>query len=68
MEFNEKEKLNMAIKIGIFGGTFDPFHRGHLEIVKAAIDQKLVDEVHIVPTIVDYHRNGKERWLLNYKR
>lgn len=68
MEFNEKEKLNMAIKIGIFGGTFDPFTEAHLAIVKAAIDQKLVDEVHIIPTIVDYHRNGKERWLPNYKR
>jgi len=58
----------MAYKIGIFGGTFDPFTEAHLAIVKAAIDQKLVDEVYIIPTIVDYHRNGKERWLPNYKR
>ena len=58
----------MAIKIGIFGGTFDPFTEAHLAIVKAAIDQKLVDEVYIIPTIVDYHRNGKECWLPNYKR
>ena len=58
----------MAYKIGIFGGTFDPFTEAHLAIVKAAIDQKLVDEVHIIPTIVDYHRNGKERWLSNDKR
>ena len=56
------------MKIGIFGGTFDPFTEAHLAIVKAAIDQKLVDEVHIIPTIVDYHRNGKDRWLLNDKR
>lgn len=58
----------MTYKIGIFGGTFDPFTEAHLAIVKAAIDQKLVDEVYIIPTIVDYHRNGKERWLPNYKR
>ena len=56
------------MKIGIFGGTFDPFTKAHIAIVKAAIDQKLVDEVHIIPTIVDYHRNGKERWLSNDKR
>ena len=58
----------MAFKIGIFGGTFDPFTEAHLAIVKAAIDEELVDEVHIIPTIVDYYRNGKERWLPNYKR
>ena len=58
----------MTHKVGIFGGTFDPFTEAHLAIVKAAIDQKLVDEVHIIPTIVDYHRNGKDRWLSNYDR
>ena len=58
----------MTYKIGIFGGTFDPFTEAHLAIVKAAIDQNLVDEVHIIPTIVDYHRNGKDRWLSNCNR
>ena len=56
------------MKIGIFSGTFDPFTEAHLAIVKAAIDEGLVDEVHIIPTIVDYHRNGKNRWLSNVKR
>ena len=58
----------MTYKIGIFGGTFDPFTKAHLAIVKAAIDQKLVDEVHIVPTVVDYYRNGKDIWLSNDRR
>ena len=58
----------MTYKIGIFGGTFDPFTEAHLAIVKSAIDQKLVDKVHIIPTIVDYHRNSKDRWLSNYDR
>lgn len=58
----------MTYKIGIFGGTFDPFTKAHLAIVKAVIDQKLVDEVHIVPTVVDYYRNGKDIWLSNDKR
>jgi nicotinate (nicotinamide) nucleotide adenylyltransferase len=58
----------MSCKVGIFGGTFDPFTEAHLAIVKSAIDQKLVDEVHIVPTVVDYYRNGKDRWLSNDSR
>lgn len=50
-------------KIGIFGGTFDPFTIAHEAIVKDVLDKKLVDEILIVPTIVDYHRPGKNSWL-----
>lgn len=55
-------------KIGIYGGSFDPFTLAHREIVKEALEQKLVDRVIIVPTIVDYHREDKLPWLsLNEK-
>ena len=53
----------MKEKIGIFGCSADPFTLAHREIVKQAIEQKLVDGVVIVPTIVDYHRGDKLPWL-----
>lgn len=50
-------------RIGIFGCSADPFTLAHREIVKQAIEKKIVDGVIIVPTIVDYHRGDKLPWL-----
>lgn len=53
----------MKEKIGIFGCTADPFTLAHREIVKQALNQNAVNAVVVVPTIVDWHRAGKTKWL-----
>ena len=53
----------MKEKIGIFGCTADPFTLAHREIVKQALKQNAVNAVVVVPTIVDWHRAGKTKWL-----
>lgn len=47
------------MKIGVFGGTFDPFTCAHYEIVKTCLESNAVDKVIILPTIVDYYRQDK---------
>jgi len=52
--------------IGLFFGTFNPFHNTHLEIVKAAIEGRRLDKVIIHPTLiprihVDAFRKGELR-------
>ena len=37
------------MKIGVYGGTFDPFHRGHLEPVLAAREKMEWDRVIYIP-------------------
>jgi len=43
-------------KIGIFGGTFDPIHNGHLGIARDLTDHLQLDRVHLVPCHNPPHR------------
>lgn len=43
-------------RIGIFGGTFDPIHLGHLIIVESASEILNLDEVLFVPTGIPPHK------------
>ena len=52
--------------IGLFFGTFNPFHNTHLAILKAAIEQRRLDKVIIHPTLIprihaDAFRKGQIR-------
>lgn len=38
------------MRIGIFGGSFDPVHLGHLELARCCQQQAELDEVWFVPT------------------
>ena len=46
------------MKIGIYGGSFNPPHKTHVEIVKKLLNLDVVDEVRIVPTNDDYAKPG----------
>jgi nicotinate-nucleotide adenylyltransferase len=37
------------VKLGVFGGSFDPVHHGHLAIAQAALESVPVDRVLFVP-------------------
>ena len=47
-----------ARKIGIFGGSFDPVHRGHLELAGLAQEALGLDEVRFVPCQISPHKTG----------
>ncbi|HET7703490.1 MAG TPA: nicotinate (nicotinamide) nucleotide adenylyltransferase [Candidatus Limnocylindrales bacterium] len=45
--------------IGILGGTFDPFHLGHLGLARAARDQLGLERVLVVPAAAPPHKPGR---------
>ena len=49
-----------ARRIGVFGGAFDPPHRGHVQLLQTAIRQLALDAVMVIPTGEAWH---KERGL-----
>ncbi len=47
--------------IGILGGSFDPFHYGHLSIAKAALKECGLSKIILLPTKVQPFKLGKKR-------
>ncbi len=49
------------MRIGIFGGSFDPVHYGHLLLAEMCREQCELDEVRLVPAAIPPHKQGKGR-------
>jgi nicotinate-nucleotide adenylyltransferase len=41
--------LSSPTRIGLYGGTFDPIHQGHLHLIEQLFERDLVDELILVP-------------------
>ena len=48
------------MKIGICGGTFDPFHRGHLEPIRAVRERMHWDRVLYIPAYVQPFKQDQD--------
>ena len=46
------------MRIGILGGTFDPIHKGHMDMASSAKEQLNLDEVWIMPAGTPPHKSN----------
>ena len=46
------------MKIGIYGGSFDPVHNGHLITAQAVIEMRNLDKIIFVPSYISPHKQN----------
>ena len=47
------------MKIGLFGGTFDPVHLGHIALARAAMERCHLQKILFVPASIPPHKQGQ---------
>jgi len=48
------------MRIALFGGSFDPFHYGHIELIKGALSSGAADVVIVIPTVNNNFKRGRK--------
>lgn len=54
-------------KIGIYGGTFDPIHQGHLIIAQFVLDELNLDKIVFVPAAIPPHKEHQKITDANFR-
>ncbi|MBT6338982.1 MAG: nicotinate-nicotinamide nucleotide adenylyltransferase, partial [Desulfobacula sp.] len=44
------------MKAGLFGGTFNPFHNGHIEIIQYVKDRYGLNKIFLIPSATPPHK------------
>ena len=48
------------MKVGLFFGTFNPLHNGHIGICKKLFEKKIVDEIWLVISPLSPHKISEQ--------
>ncbi|HSW79635.1 MAG TPA: nicotinate (nicotinamide) nucleotide adenylyltransferase [Candidatus Saccharimonadales bacterium] len=54
--------MDKSPRIGIYGGTFDPVHAGHISFALQAITEAKLDKVVFLPERQPWHKSPKEHY------
>lgn len=60
MRVNHETESKRALKLGIFGGTFNPIHSGHLLIAQDALEAFDLDKILFIPSANPPHKEAPD--------
>ena len=49
------------MRIGVFVGSFNPVHKGHIKVANYLLDNDYVDKVIMLPTPNYWHKNNLKK-------
>jgi len=52
-------RISSRMNISLFGGTFDPVHKGHLAVARAAAERFQLSKVYFIPASMPPHRQDE---------
>lgn len=55
------------MKIGLYGGAFDPIHNGHVSMIEGALDSGIVDIVIVIPSARNPFKPGRSLTCAPYR-
>lgn len=55
------------MRIGIFGGAFDPVHHGHVQIANSFLESNIIDKLLILPTPASPHKDTSEQTAFRHR-
>lgn len=55
------------MKIGLFGGTFDPIHIGHMILMENVINNLDLDKIYVLPNSNPPHKLENKKTALNLR-
>lgn len=53
--------MSSSARVGLYGGTFDPLHSGHLHLITEILRRNLVDEILIIPAGIPWMREHQPK-------
>lgn len=51
--------MKKRLRIGLFGGSFDPVHKAHIKLAEAAKDEFRLDKIIFIPARIPPHKKRK---------
>ncbi|MBR2283222.1 MAG: nicotinate (nicotinamide) nucleotide adenylyltransferase [Ruminococcus sp.] len=48
------------MRIGVYGGSFNPVHNGHIHLAETAAEELSLDRVYLMPSRISPHRSSAE--------